>query len=88
MVEPEIAFCGIEEDMVWAENLIEYIIDQVLKNRSHELSVLGRDITLLDKIKPPFPRISYSDAIELLQKNNFNIKWGEDFGASEDTYIS
>ena len=66
MVEPEIAFCDIEEDMVWAENLIGYIVSEVLKNRLHELSVLNRDIDLLKKIKPPFPRVSYSDAIKLL----------------------
>ena len=88
MVEPEIAFCDIEEDMVWAENLIGYIIDEVLKNRRYELDVLDRNISLLEKIKPPFPRISYSDAIELLQNNNFDIQWGDDFGAAEDTYIS
>ena len=88
MVEPEIAFCDIEEDMVWAENLIGYIVSEVLKNRLHELSVLNRDIDLLKKIKPPFPRISYSDAIKLLNDNGFEIKWGEDFGAAEDTYIS
>ena len=51
MVEPEIAFCDIEEDMVWAENLIGYIVSEVLKNRLHELSVLNRDIDLLKKIK-------------------------------------
>ena len=88
MVEPEIAFCDIEEDMVWAENLIGYIVNEVLKNRLHELSVLNRDINLLKKIKPPFPRISYSDAIKFLNDNGFEIKWGEDFGAAEDTYIS
>ena len=88
MVEPEIAFCDIEEDMVWAENLIGYIVSEVLKNRLHELSVLNRDIDLLKKIKPPFPRVSYSDAIKLLNDNGFEIKWGEDFGAAEDTYIS
>ena len=71
MVEPEIAFCDIEEDMVWAENLIGYIVSEVLKNRLHELSVLNRDIDLLKKIKPPFPRISYSDAIKLLNDNGF-----------------
>ena len=88
MVEPEIAFCDIEEDMVWAENLIGYIVSEVLKNRLHELSVLNRDIDLLKKIKPPFPRVSYTDAIKLLNDNGFEIKWGEDFGAAEDTYIS
>ncbi len=88
MVEPEIAFCGIEEDMVWAENLIGYIVAEVLKNRAYELSILNRDVELLKNIIPPFPRISYTDAIKLLNDNGFEIKWGEDFGAVEDTFIS
>ena len=88
MVEPEIAFCGIEEDMVWAENLIGYVVSEVLKNRAYELSILNRDVGLLKNIIPPFPRISYTDAIKLLNDNGFEIKWGEDFGAVEDTFIS
>jgi len=88
MVEPEIAFCGIEEDMVWAENLIGYVVSEVLKNRAYELSILNRDVGLLKNIIPPFPRISYTDAIKILNDNGFEIKWGEDFGAVEDTFIS
>ena len=88
MVEPEIAFCEIEEDMQWAEELISYIVTQVIENRSHELSELDRDIEMLSKIKTPFPKVSYTECIELLQYNGFDIKWGEDFGAKEDTYIS
>ena len=88
MVEPEIAFCEIDEDMQWAENLIEYVVSQVIENRLNELQILGRDIDLLKKVKVPFPRVSYTECIDLLQKNNFDIKWGEDFGAKEDTYIS
>ena len=78
----------IEEDMQWAENLIEYVVSQVIDNRFNELQILNRDIDLLRKVKAPFPRGSYTECIELLQKNNFDIKWGEDFGAKEDTYIS
>ena len=88
MVEPEIAFCEIEEDMEWAENLISYIVSQVIKNREYELNVLDRDIKVLEKIKAPFPRVSYTECIKLLQENGFDIEWGQDFGAKEDTYIS
>ena len=88
MVEPEIAYCDINEDMDWAEKLIVYIIDQVLKNRKSELLILERNIDILEKIKTPFPRISYTDCIELLKKGDFNIKWGDDFGSPEETYIS
>ncbi|MAV65006.1 MAG: asparagine--tRNA ligase [Candidatus Marinimicrobia bacterium] len=88
MVEPEIAFCGIEEDIQWAENLISYVVKQVVKNKSQDLNILNRDIDNLNKIVAPFPRISYSDSVDLLQKNGFDINWGEDFGAKEDTFIS
>jgi len=88
MVEPEIAFCGIDEDMQWAEDLIVYIVKNTIENRSHELNILDRDIEVLKKVEGPFPKISYSDSIKLLQNNGFDIKWGEDFGAKEDTYIS
>ena len=88
MVEPEIAYCDIDENMIWAENLIVYIINEVLKNRKEELNLLERNIENLEKIKGDFPRISYTECIKLLQDGNFNIKWGEDFGSPEETFIS
>tara|TARA_B100000945_G_C20405239_1_gene609618 strand:+ start:67 stop:1377 length:1311 start_codon:yes stop_codon:yes gene_type:complete len=87
MVEPEIAFCDLEEDMKWAERLILFIIDKVLKNKKVELESIGRDISVLEKIKGPFPRVSYTECVEILNKGNFNFKWGDDFGAPEETYI-
>tara|TARA_A100001011_G_scaffold242138_1_gene250150 strand:+ start:665 stop:1957 length:1293 start_codon:yes stop_codon:yes gene_type:complete len=88
MVEPEIAYCDIEEDMMWAENLLIYIVQQVIKNKSNELNILERDIDVLKKVAGPFPRVSYTDCIEILNKADFNIKWGEDFGSPEETYIA
>ena len=88
MVEPEIAYCDIEEDMQWAENLLNYIINQVLEYRLNELNILERDIEILKKIKGPFPRISYTDCIKILQKDNFKIQWGDDFGSPEETHIA
>ena len=88
MVEPEMAYCDITENMIWAEKLLVYIVEQVLQNKSNELSVLDRDITYLEKIKGPFPRISYTECIDLLKKNNFEISWGDDFGSPEETHIS
>ncbi len=88
MVEPEIAFCEVEEDMKWAEDLLVYIVEQVIKNKSDELSVLDRDIEVLKKIKSPFPRISYTECVEILQKDGFDVKWGDDFGSPEETHIS
>ena len=88
MVEPEIAYCSINENMIWAENLIVYIVNQVLQNRKDELNLLERDIDKLAKIKGGFPRISYTECVKLLQEGDFSIKWGEDFGSPEETYIS
>ena len=88
MVEPEIAYCEIEEDMQWAENLLIYIVDQVLENRLNELNDLDRDVDVLKKIKGPFPRISYTECIDMLQKDGFKIEWGDDFGSPEETHIA
>jgi asparaginyl-tRNA synthetase len=59
-----------------------------LETRQEELKILERDISRLERIKKPFPRITYTEAIELLQKKGFNIKWGDDFGGDEETAIS
>ena len=88
MVEPEIAYCEIEEDMQWAENLLIYIMNQVLDNRLDELNTLERDIDILKKIKGPFPRVSYTECIDTLQKDGFKIQWGDDFGSPEETHIA
>jgi len=88
MVEPEIAYCEIEEDMQWAEKLLTYIVEQVLENRLNELNALERDIDVLKKIKGPFPRISYTECIDMLKKADFSIKWGDDFGSPEETHIA
>ena len=88
MVEPEIAFCDIEEDIQWAEDLLVYITDQVIKNCPDYLKILERDIEKLKKIKSPFPRFSYSECIEMLKKDNFDINWGDDFGSPEETHIA
>ena len=88
MVEPEIAYCEIEEDMQWAENLLIYIMNQVLDNRLDELNTLERDIDILKKVKGPFPRVSYTECIDMLQKDDFKIQWGDDFGSPEETHIA
>ncbi|HOP33050.1 MAG TPA: asparagine--tRNA ligase [Candidatus Hydrothermia bacterium] len=88
MVEPEIAYAELPEVMENAEGLIVYIVEQVLNTRQEELKILDRNITKLEKIKKPFPRISYTEVIELLKKKGFNIEWGEDFGGDEETAIS
>ena len=88
MVEPEIAYCDINENMVWAEKLLIYIVNEVITNKFNELSILERDVGVLKKIKGQFPRISYTECIDLLQEGKFDIKWGDDFGSPEETFIS
>ena len=88
MVEPEVAFIDIYEDMDLAEEFVEYIVQQVLEHNRADLEFLGRDISKLEKVKRPFPRISYDAAIEILHKKGNDTPWGEDFGGDEETLIS
>jgi asparaginyl-tRNA synthetase len=88
MVEPEIAFCDIKENMEWAENLLVNIVSEVLNNNRNELKILERDISKLIEVKGSFPRLSYTECIELLKDGNYDIEWGDDFGSPEETYIS
>ena len=87
MVEPEIAYCEIDENMDWAERLILFIIERVLENRKNELGVLERDLGNLEHIIAPFPRLSYTECVELLNKGGIDFTWGDDFGAPEETFI-
>jgi asparaginyl-tRNA synthetase len=88
MIEPEMAFTDHEESLVVQENFVTHVVQSVLKNCRAELETLGRDISKLENIKAPFPRISYDDAIEYLHTQGFDIPWGEDFGAPHETSIA
>ncbi|HZQ10895.1 MAG TPA: asparagine--tRNA ligase, partial [Anaerolineae bacterium] len=89
MVEPEWAFGTLEEYMDVAEQLVVYIVQTVLETRKTELQVLERDTAPLERVVSPFPRISYDDAVKLIQeKGDANFKWGDDFGAPDETIIS
>ncbi len=88
MVEPEVAFFNLKDDMDLAEEFIEYIVSQVLEHNRSDLETLERDISQLEKIKCPFPRITYTEAIEILKKKGNDTPWGEDFGGDEETLIS
>ena len=74
--------------MKLAEELVAEIVQKVLKKRKGDLEILDRDITKLEKITPPFPRISYTEAIEILKRSGSDFKWGDDFGAPHETIIS
>jgi len=88
MVEPEIAYCDINENMEWAENLIINILNNVINKKSKELEILNRDVEKLKKCASSFPRISYTECIKILNDSGNKIKWGEDFGSPEETYIA
>ncbi len=88
MLEPEVAYMDHEGNLQLQEELISYIVESVLKNRELELKSINRDIAKLEVIKAPFERISYDDAVETLQKNNFDIKWGDDFGSPDETFLA
>jgi asparaginyl-tRNA synthetase len=88
MLEPEAAYAHLEDMVQLGEGLVSTVIQSVVKNRARELAMLERDIAKLEKITPPFPRISYDDAIKVLQKAGNPAKWGDDFGGDEETIIS
>lgn len=88
MVEPEAAFMTFDEMLVLEENMVTYIVEHVLANCQNELSEIGRDPEKLSQVKPPFPRITYSDAVDLLKRNGVDISWGDDFGAADETAIA
>ncbi len=89
MVEPEVAFMDLDGDMRLAEEFIAFVVGRVLETRREELKVLERDVTKLERVVAPFPRITYQEAIDLLRKNGHpDAKVGDDFGGDEETVIS
>ncbi|MFS0751603.1 asparagine--tRNA ligase [Oceanobacillus sp. 1P07AA] len=89
MIEPEMAFVEHEDSLKIQENYVSHIVQSVLTNCKLELSILERDLSKLEKIKAPFPRISYDEAIDMLKEKGFDdIEWGEDFGAPHETAIA
>ncbi|MCK4813790.1 MAG: asparagine--tRNA ligase [Candidatus Marinimicrobia bacterium] len=88
MIEPEMAFFDIHDDMDLAEEFVNYLIQHALKNCRRELEILGRDISKLEGVKTPFPRITYDEALEILREKDYKIEWGEDFGAPQETAIA
>ena len=88
MVEPEMAYVDLDENMNWAENLVGYIVDKVLKKCIPEFEVLERDIKKLEAIVPPFPRMTYDEASEILKNNGSDFQYGSDFGTPDETLLS
>jgi asparaginyl-tRNA synthetase len=94
MVEPEVAYAKLEDVMELAEGMISFMVKRCLEKRRVDLQTIGRDISRLEKIAPPFPRISYDDAVKNLQEGHAQGKleskfeWGGDLGSPDETYLS
>jgi len=99
MVEPEIAFCDLDQLMEIEEQMVSYVVQRVLVERAPELKSLERDTSLLQAVQPPFPRLSYDEAVEILkqmrdetedpeQKELLTIEWGMDFGSPHETELT
>ncbi|MDA0738050.1 MAG: asparagine--tRNA ligase [Nitrospirae bacterium] len=88
MVEPEVAFAELPDVMELAEDFLVMIVQRVLEKRQEELKVLERDVSKLEAVTPPFPRLTYRESIERLQKNGSAIQGGDDFGAEDETILS
>ncbi|MDF2924431.1 MAG: asparagine--tRNA ligase [Paenibacillaceae bacterium] len=88
MIEPEMAFVDLEESLQIQEQFVSHVVQTVLANCRKELEVLERDVSKLERITAPFPRITYDEAIKFLQDNGHDVPWGEDFGAPHETAIA
>lgn len=89
MIEPEMAFYEHDDSLEVQERYVEYIVQNVLEHCRLDLEALGRETAVLEQIKAPFPRITYTDAIELLHEKGYDdIEWGDDFGAPHETEIA
>ena len=88
MMEPEWAFATLEDVLVLEERLLEYTVGRVLERRAEDLKVVERDITKLAKVRAPFPRIHYNQAVERLHAAGLAFEWGNDFGSPDETELS
>ncbi len=94
MVEPEVAFAELDDLMDLAEGLISFVVKRCLDRRRADLQTAGRDVTRLEKVEAPFPRITYDDAVTMLQEAQAKgalearFEWGGDFGSPDETYLS
>ncbi|MDF9913022.1 asparagine--tRNA ligase [Furfurilactobacillus milii] len=89
MIEPEMAWMHQEDSLAIQEQYIAFLVQSVIDNCQSELAVIGRDVETLKKYtRLPYPRISYDDAIKLLQENDFDVDWGVDFGSPEETFLA
>ncbi len=89
MVEPEVAYMDLEGDMALMEELVSHVVQTVLARHELEIeTVLERDVAKLQNVKPPFPRIDYTEAVEVIRKAGHPMKWGDDIGGDEETIVA
>lgn len=88
MIEPEVAYCDLDGNMDLAEEFIEYIVQTVMKKCEPELKVLERDLSKLEPVKRPFPRMSYDEAVQIIKASGLEFQHGNDFGGTDETIIS
>jgi len=88
MVEPEVAFNDLNDNMELAEQFVEYIVQRTIKNRAEELKALERNLEPLLKVKGPFPRVHYDEAAQIIKKENPDFIIGDDFGAPDEAIVS
>jgi asparaginyl-tRNA synthetase len=87
MVEPEMSYASLDDVMNLTEKFVAYIVKRVLDNRASDLATLGRDLSKLQSVVAPFPRISYDEAVAILKRKGSNIEWGGDFGNADETLL-
>ncbi|RKY87623.1 asparagine--tRNA ligase [candidate division KSB1 bacterium] len=88
MLEPEVAYYDLDDNMDLAEDCISYVVQRVLDRKKEELKIIERDTSKLEKVVKPFPKISYTEAVNILKKNGIEFEWGNDFGGKDETIIS
>ncbi|HEU0141003.1 MAG TPA: asparagine--tRNA ligase [Bryobacteraceae bacterium] len=88
MVEPEMAYATLEDVKQVAEELVVFVVSRVLENRRAELAVLERDVSKLEAVQRPFPRMTYDEAVKILQEKGSEIQWGADFGGTDETLLA
>ena len=88
MLEPEVAFMDLDGDMDLAEDFLCTVVGRVLENHREDLESLDRDVAALERVQKPFPRVSYSEAVERLEGLGIDHEWGKDFGGDEETTLA
>jgi asparaginyl-tRNA synthetase len=88
MVEPEVAFNDLNDNMDLAEEFLEHIVASVLRNRMPELKTLDRNTRFLENVRRPLPRITYDEAVDILKRKGVKFEWGNDLGGTDETVVS